>query len=184
MVLQLDSQPDSNHEASGVVAPKSFHLKRLEARDRRLAAIHEAGHHIIARHRGMHVIDSWIERVGDPTRLTSAWGGHCRWRNPSRVSKVTGCMIGVAGMVAEELWKAGNDPNRMGSIYDLLDDPNRMSESDWCTAGLHPEAEITTTQLRAIEAVIELLCGPLRSQLLAQARKLIIESRHIYTYNC
>ena len=93
-------------------------------------------------------------------------------------------MIGVAGMVAEELWKAGNDPNRMGSIYDLLDDPNCMSESDWCTAGLHPDAGLTKTQRRAIEAVIDLLCGPLRSELLAQARKLIIESRDICTYNC
>ena len=104
MVLELDSQPDSNHKASAA-ATESIRLKRLEARDRRLAAIHEAGHHIIARHRGIHVIDSWIERAGDPTRDTSAWGGRCRWRNPSRVSKVTRCMIAVAGMVAEELWK-------------------------------------------------------------------------------
>ena len=34
-----------------------------------------------------------------------------------------------------------------------------------------------------IESVIDLLSGPLWSELLAQARTLIIESRDIYTYN-
>ena len=68
MVLELESQPCSKHEASVMVAAKSINLKRLEARDRRLAAIHEAGHHVIARHRGMHEVESWIERAGDPTR--------------------------------------------------------------------------------------------------------------------
>jgi hypothetical protein len=178
MVLELGSQPDSNHETSGVTATKSIGLKRQEARDRRLAAIHEAGHHIIARHRGMHVIGSWIERAGDPTRGTSAWGGRCRWHNASRTSKVTRCMIGVAGMVAEALWKAGNDPCRMDSISDILDDPNCMSESDWRTAGIDPDSGWTTTQERAIERVTDLLRGPLRVELLAQARKLIFESRY------
>jgi hypothetical protein len=91
-------------------------------------------------------------------------------------------MIGVAGMVAENLWKAGNDPDRMDGIYDLLDDPNCMSESDWYNVGLDYDAVLTETQWREIEAVIDLLCGPLRLELLGQARKLIIESRD--TYNC
>ena len=82
MVLELGSQPDSKHEASVVVATKSINLKRIEARDRRLAAIHEAGHHVMACHRGMREVDSWIERVGDPTRYETSWVGHCRWRNP------------------------------------------------------------------------------------------------------
>ena len=92
-------------------------------------------------------------------------------------------MIAVAGMIAEELWKVGNDPNRMDSICDLLDDPNRMSESDWRNAGLIHDGAITTIQLRAMEAVIDLLSGPLLSELLRQARRLIIESRDSYTYN-
>ena len=46
-------------------------------------------------------------------------------------------MIGVAGMIAENLWKARNDLGLMDSIYDLLDDPNCMSESDWRNAGLN-----------------------------------------------
>ena len=172
----------SKHEAS--LATKGINPKRIEARDRRLAAMHEAGHHIMIRHRGMHEVDSWIERVGDPTHYNKAWVGHCRWRNPSRISKATRCMIGVAGMVAEELWKAGNDPDRMDDLYDLLDDPNCMSESDWCNAGLDRDTAFTKKQRREIEAVIDLLSGALWSELLVQARRLIIESRDIYIYNC
>ena len=91
-------------------------------------------------------------------------------------------MIGVAGMVAVNLWKAGNDPDRMDYIYNLLDDPNCMSKSDWREAGLKCGAVLTETQRSQIEAVIDLLCGPLRSELLAQARKLIIESRDSYIW--
>ena len=68
----------------------------------------------------------------------------------------------------------------MDDIYDVLDDPNCMSESDWRNAGLDYGAGFTETQRHEIESVIDLLCGPLRSELLAQARKLIIKSRDIY----
>ena len=50
--MELSSQLESEHEASVAVATKSTNLKQIEARDRRLAAIHEAAHHVIARHRG------------------------------------------------------------------------------------------------------------------------------------
>jgi hypothetical protein len=59
-----------------------------------------------------------------------------------------------------------------------------MSESDWCNAGLDCGAVLTETQRCEIEAVIDLLSGPLRPELLVQARRLIIESRDIDTYNC
>jgi hypothetical protein len=172
----------SKHEASAVLATKGINLKRIEARDRRWAAIHEAGHDTMARHRGMREVDSWIERVGDPTRYETSWVGHCRWRNPTRGSRRSDTMIGVAGMIAENLWKAGNDPGRMDSIYDLLDDPNCMSESDWRNAGLNCDNGWTKTQHRQIEAVIDLLSGPLWSELLATARKLIVESRDSYVW--
>jgi hypothetical protein len=180
-MLELGSQPDSKHEASRLAATKGISLKRIEVQDRRLAAIHEAAHHIIACHRGMQEVDSWIRRVDDPTLYDESWVGHCRWRNPSPGSNRYDTMIGVAGMVAANLWKAGNDPERMDDIFDLLDDPNCMSESDWCHAGLDCGAVLTETQWREIEAVIDLLCGPLRLALLGQARKLIIESRDSYT---
>lgn len=180
-MLELDSQTDGEYETLSATTTTSINLKRLEARDRRLAAIHEAGHHVIARHRGMREVDSWIERAGEPTRYETSWVGHCRWRNPTRGSRRSDTMIGVAGMIAENLWKARNDLGLMDSIYDLLDDPNCMSESDWRNAGIDCDTGWTKTQHRQIEAVIDLLSGPLRSELLRQARKLIIESRDIYT---
>lgn len=183
MVLELNSQPDSKHEASVVVATKTLNLKRLEARDRRLAAMHEAGHHVMLRYRCMHEVDSWIERVGDPTRYEKSWVGHCKWRNPCPGSSRCDIMIGVAGMVAVNLWNAGNDLDRMDYIYNSLDDPDCMSESDWREAGLVCGAAFTDAQREEIEAVIDLLSGPLWSELLAQARTLIIKSRDSYTYN-
>ena len=59
----------------------------------------------------------------------------------------------------------------------VLDDPHCMSESDWRKAGLDCGALLTETQRCEIEAVIDLLSGPLRLELLGQARKLIVESR-------
>ena len=170
-----DSQPDSKHEASVVVATKTLNLKRMEARDRRLAAIHEAGHHVMLHYRGVHEVDSWIERVGDPTRYEKSWVGHCEWRDPCPGSSPNDIMIGVAGMIAVNLWNAGNDLDRMDYIYDSLDDPYCMSESDWRVAGLKCGAGFTDTQREKIEAVIDLLSGLLWSELLAQARTLIIE---------
>jgi hypothetical protein len=85
-------------------------------------------------------------------------------------------MINVTGMVVEELRKAGSDPNSIDSICDLLDDPNCMSESDWCNAGLDRGAAFTKKQRCEIESVIDPLSGPLWSQLLVQGRRLIIES--------
>jgi hypothetical protein len=70
----------------------------------------------------------------------------------------------------------------MDNIYDLLDDPNCMSESDRCIVGLNRDAVLTRIQLRAMEAVIDLLCGPLRQELLRQARELIVESRNACTF--
>jgi hypothetical protein len=180
-MLELESQHYWKHELSRIVAAKTLNLKQMEARDRRRAAIHEAGHHVMACYRGKLEVYSWIERAGDPTRYESSWIGHCRWRIPHPGSLEQDVMIGVAGMIAEQLWLAGNDPDRMDNIYDLMDDPNCMSESDWCGAGIDRDAGLTEVQCPQIEAAIDLLSGPLWSELLRQARRLIVESRDIDT---
>ena len=181
---ELSSQPNSKNEASRAIARKAFNLRRIDARDRRLAAIHEAGHHVIARYHGMDEVESWIERVGDPTVYNNAWVGRTRWLRPSDESSRRDAMIALAGMVAENQWRGINDPDRIGDIYDLLDDPDCMSETDWCTAGMDHGARLTETQMQDIESVIDLLSGPLWSKLLRQARRLITESRDHYTCDC
>ena len=62
---------------------------------------------------------------------------------------------------------------------DLLDAARRPVglRGEHPAAGLDRDAVLTESQWHAIEAVIDLLSGLLRSELLAQARKLIVESR-------
>ena len=90
-------------------------------------------------------------------------------------------MIGVAGMIAEALCKGENDPYGvdMDFMYDLLDDPDCMSESDWQLAGLTYGEGFTKKEFRQIDAAFDLLSGPLWSEVLKRARTMIIESRDI-----
>ena len=97
LTLELGSQPGDKHEASAVLATKGINFKRIEARGRRWAAIHEAGHNIMVQHRGIREVDSWIERVGDPTRYEKLWVGRCEWRNPCPGSRKPDIMVGVPG---------------------------------------------------------------------------------------
>jgi hypothetical protein len=48
---------------------------RIMARDRRRAAIHEAGHVAIGRHIGLHVVFARLEKVSSPARMKNfGWG--------------------------------------------------------------------------------------------------------------
>jgi hypothetical protein len=142
-ILVQDFEADSKFRPPGAVLTTTINLKRIEARDRRRAAVHEAGHHVMARYRGMCEVDSWIERVGDPTPYEKSWVGHCSYRNPHPEAHQHDVMIGVAGVIAAALWDAGNDLEQMDDLYDLLDDPYCMSASDWSLAGLSPNAGFT-----------------------------------------
>jgi hypothetical protein len=176
------AQHAQQHDQALMLAPdllpdtKIWPPKRLEAWDRRRAAIHEAGHHVMACYRGMEEVDSWIERVGDPTLYEKSWVGRCRWHRPHPEAGQHDVMIAIAGLIAEALWRAGDDLEPM-DIYDMLDDPYCMSESDWQGAGLNPDVGFTRKQQREIDEAFDLLRGPLWPELLRQARTLIIESR-------
>jgi len=88
------------------------HLEELEEREKRKAAVHEAGHATVAATKGVRV-DAWIHRneSGDPGE--KAWLGHVRnvprfvWQDgkPALADdlKTLGSTYAVAGMVAEEL---------------------------------------------------------------------------------
>lgn len=90
-------------------------------------------------------------------------------------------MIGVAGAVAEYVWNGERD--------DLRDeegwwDTAIMSPTDWLDAGVGPGDEpfgITrgpgAAFFRTINKVIHLLEGPLRAELFATSRRLIVASR-------
>ena len=114
---------------------------RTSAYDRRLAAIHEAGHAIMALFLGYDA-DVWIHRnETSAPRDEKLWIGHMTIRHDlSEVRRSDVRMIAVAGMVAETLWKNGHD-EEYAEPYgwdDILWDDACMSPSDWRLAGYEP----------------------------------------------
>jgi len=152
---------------------------RVEALDRREAAVHEAGHVVIARHVGADVLWAYITRTSNPGPDEKTWIGQARIERLEGRRRV---MIGVAGAVAEYVWNGERD--------DLRDeegwwDTAIMSPTDWLDAGVGPGDEpfgITrgpgaAAFFRTINKVIHLLEGPLRAELFATSRRLIVASR-------
>ena len=151
---------------------------RIVARDRRMAAIHEAGHVTIGRHIGLIGISARLEKVQKPDVLfDKAWIGQTQYIDPSLLHRTIPskrmAMFAVAGAVAECCWR-GN------SFHDLnWDDPDAMSASDWAGCGCEP-GNPTRQFFRTIEVASFLLdreTGALWPTLLSEARRLIVESR-------
>ncbi|WP_426437794.1 hypothetical protein [Bradyrhizobium genosp. P] len=151
-----------------------FAPERTLARDRRLAAVHEAGHAAMAGHVGFRVVDVHIKPSGhSPLDLC----------NKSWVGRITldqnGCSnralakkwrwVALAGAVAEHAWKYNE---RVG--YDEVEDPAFMSLSDWHMAGSTPAA-LTGELLDDLDSVCDLLGreGRLWPHLLLISRQLI-----------
>jgi hypothetical protein len=113
---------------SGKLSRKAI---RVISRDRRMAAIHEAGHMVVASSFGV-LCQAWIVPVLGSERWQKMWVGQCCFSG-KKPTKQHQRMIAVAGAVAEACWQ-----DRM--IWDVADewdwyDPDVMSESDWRFAG-------------------------------------------------
>jgi hypothetical protein len=156
----------------------TLYRKRVFAMDRRMAAIHEGGHLVIARMLKLPVLDAWIA----PTTNNYPWGINRTWTGQvvlgpfikKKYTKSKKRLIGVAGVVAEQRW-CGADPS------DDVDwhDPHITSESDWEDIGCDP-GEPNDACFNAINQVAVLLArdaGPLWPSLIEVARCLIIRSR-------
>ena len=154
-------------------------LARAHARDRRLAAIHEAGHFVVGRHVGLRWSEAWISRVGEPTLYDKAWNGNhrCLEQDRAGLSVRRQQTIALAGCVAERAWQASRHPYESYACdeEDLLD-PNVMSATDWSSAG-HEPGEPSIRLMNVYLATEKLLVdgGPLWPALLAAARTLILE---------
>jgi hypothetical protein len=142
--------------------------KGISARDRRMAAVHEAGHIVIARALGFEVWSAWIgPNTGEVVERT--WIGHVRIAGLENADDVSRRMVGVAGSVAAHLWCGG-------TIEDFS--PDAMSRSDWYFAGCDPN-EPDDALMDAIGEVGRLLArdGPIWQELIAESRRLILASR-------
>jgi hypothetical protein len=146
--------------------------KRILARERRSAAIHEAGHVVIARTLGFELLSAWIVPHDGEEPDDRTWIGRVQIGRPHEASEYDRRMLGVAGAVAEHLWHGG-------WIEDYSPDEG-MSESDWHLAGWSdPDDEPDDVFLDAIEDVGRLFTrdGAGRQELIAEARRLIVASR-------
>jgi hypothetical protein len=155
-------------------------LRRLEARDRRMAAIHEAGHLTMARHVGLQAASASLERIPDASISvleSKFWIGKTRYL-PSEIigrklSDRKRVMFAVAGAVAERCWIAE------GFDEDLWYDPDSMSASDWAGSGCQP-GDPTPKLFKAIQATFSLFdrqTGRLWPDVRQEARRLIEGSR-------
>ena len=147
-------------------------LKRIMARDRRLAAIHEAGHVTSARHLGVLVTSAWLEKNSDSDPLSEKqWTGHSAVSfGPSRR---TNTMVAVAGAAAEQCWQ------RQPFEGDAWYDPDFMSASDWAITGCTP-GEPSLELFEVVEDMFSLFeprTGRLWPELIKEARSLMVRAR-------
>lgn len=146
-----------------------FRKHRILARDRRMAAVHEAGHAVIAMHLGLEVLGVHIRpNPTDDIHTEKSYLGQATYEPPSDPNHHR--MIAVAGMVAEEVWKSH------GPAYEywpgLMTDPACMSDTDWAGTGCEP-GEPDDELIAAVDAVEDLLAWELMPKLTALSRKLI-----------
>jgi hypothetical protein len=124
---------------------------QVEARDRRLAAVHEAGHLVMARYLGCRDASARIFPNEDADEHQKRWTGQtsygARWF--SRLSRIRRQMIAVAGVVAEETWRR----QEIDPVYWW--DEDIMSPTDWAAAECTP-GQLDGSGARAIERATDL----------------------------
>jgi hypothetical protein len=141
--------------------------RRIEARSRRLAAVHEAGHLVIAAHHlGIVPLDTRIWRDAD-----GSWNGYTEREGWPRPGSRQRRLIAVAGVVAEAAWLGAEDATEVKAIL--------MNASDWEPLRLPGDLRGGAILLRTLHEVFQLLRrgGPLWPILVREARKLLIKAR-------
>jgi hypothetical protein len=147
----------------------TMNSKRILARDRRMAAVHEASHVVVARRFALRMSSAWIVPNEGGESDEKTWIGRVQIESVDKADQLSRRMIGVAGAVAEHLWQRG-------WIEDVY--PDGMSETDWALAGCDPD-EPDDLLMDAGEEVGRLFerDGLRWQELLAETRRLIIASR-------
>ncbi len=148
-----------------------------EAHDQENAAVHEAGHLVVARHVfanhfwSYHHLKARIYRVPEGTRCGSTWNGDFPFE-PFDLPPEERAKIGVAGVIAITRWRGK-------SVQDLdWKNPKTMSKCNWGICDCEP-GQPTRVLLTAADAVFTLLdpAADCWSDVFKEARRLIEESR-------
>jgi hypothetical protein len=114
--------------------------RNIEARDKRLAAFHEAGHCVAAQHFGL-ACDAYILRIGEPTLENKAYVGRTSYQRTTPFRKA---VIGWAGLIVEYLAHESpiNDwPNACVEDFADYEDsvPDDHSATDNEALNAHPQ---------------------------------------------
>ena len=159
---------------------------RIEAHDRRRAAVHEAGHQVMTDR--LRVLRGEAEIFPNPD--SSAWSGleKKRWighinvyplvvsqNGTKKATSQTMRLVGVAGFVAEMAWSKKDKYVLVDTIYD----PAAMSDSDWILTGCEPGRPTDKLIKNALDVyrLFERPHGALFKGLCAAARRLILDAR-------
>jgi len=147
---------------------------RVKSRDRRLAAIHEAGHLVIARRFRIPVTSAYIFPTDNPAWDEKHWIGRIQgeFLLHTRGQRL---MFGVAGAVAEMSWRNVEDLDWSEEWWDA----ETMSETDWKMAGCvpgNPDGPCFTA-IKRVARHFDRRTGRLWPSLIKTARTLIIQSR-------
>jgi hypothetical protein len=148
--------------------------KRKEALDRRDAAVHEAGHLVVARKFQQEdgvwnpAMAACIFRVDGTTPAGRTWNGDFNFF-PFSMPPAQKAMVGVAGIVAVTQW-------RRQCLSDInWKEPDTLSPRDWDFCGCEPgkpQIDLRETAVK-VAALVERETGPLWSELCVEARHLI-----------
>lgn len=133
--------------------------RHLQAWDRRLASIHEAGHLVVAGHLGIKSAEAWIAPVNNASAGDmKTWIGQCGFlAGQRRMSNIGWMKIAVAGHVAEQCWQYRDEAGAFPIFWeDGLGDPEAMSPADWAMAD-HTPGGPSGKLVRACEAVERVL---------------------------
>lgn len=159
---------------------------RVEAVERRLAAIHEAGHITAAIYLGLLNVSGAIWKCGEASAssFNKSWVGDTSFR-PIRIKDGRAfnlrapdlTLMAVAGSVSELCWHGVGFLETVEN--ESWHDPSAMSDSDWRAAKCAPGYP-TPSFIRAIEKAFRLFSrssGILWPQVAATARTLVVQSR-------
>lgn len=158
---------------------------RIKAYDRRLAAIHEAGHAVIAVSLG-YTADAWIypNETAEPM-VEKTWLGHVTVHDrPRSCDHPHNRMVAVAGMVAETLWKNGHDEDYAAPYgwEDYLFDEDCMSFSDWWNADCEP-GQPDEDLFDIVAEVARLLMGDNWPSLLRMSRVMMGDPERVHQFS-
>ena len=149
---------------------------RVSARDRRDAAMHEAGHIVMARLFGLRDVFGHIYPRWEVGPNETSWSGETNYQAMRQLRPLERRMIAFAGAIAEYSW-------RREDIGPLFWEPNLspMSPSDWhlaqCVPGELDRDDNACEAIRRVAVLLDWNRGKLWDELCKTARDLIVEER-------